>query len=196
MRRGVDWRHHAARAFSIIELVIVVAILGVISAIAMPRLSRAGDASRESSLIANMAILQSAIDRYTAEHGGLSPGHSAPGSVDPSGAAFRSRLEGVTLDNGTPGAGGIFGPYLRQVPANPLNGLRTVRVGGAAAGAGTHGWRFDPVTESIESDHIGALVLGGGGGGGGGEVEVGGVLGGAELGAGGVLGGGSLKGLD
>lgn len=189
---GAYRRERERRGFSIIELVIVIMILGVISAIAVPRLSRAGESSKENAVIANVAILQSAIDRYTAEHEGLSPGHDAPGVVSTSGADFSSRLVGVTLDNGAPGAGGIFGPYLRQIPSNPYNGLRTVRIGGAAAGAGTHGWRFDPVSIEIRADHV--LVLAGGGGVGSGDAGAqvsGGAASGGEIG-----GGGQLIGID
>jgi nitrite reductase/ring-hydroxylating ferredoxin subunit len=38
------------------------------------------------------------------------------------------------------------------MPANPFNNLDTVRVGGAAAGANTHGWRFDPASGQFQAD--------------------------------------------
>src|ERR1044071_3688159 len=57
-----------------------------------------------------------------------------------------------TDDQGAIDPAGIFGPYLRAWPANQLNHLSSVRIGGAAAGANTDGWRFDPPTRKFESD--------------------------------------------
>ncbi len=173
------------RAFSLIELVIVTVIIGIIAAIAVPRFSRASTTARESSLVANISLLQSAIDRYTTEHGGLSPGHDAPGSASSDGTDLISRLLGMSDETGSVNGSGYLGPYLRRMPANPFNGRTTVRIGGAAAGAGTDGWRFDPSTHEIQSDHVDGLVVVGpvevegegavsvGGGGGGATLEVG-----------------------
>ncbi len=149
-------------AFSMIELVIVIAIIGIIAGIAVPRMSRASITARENALVSNLSLFQSAIDRYTAEHAGLSPGHDAGGSVNASGADFALRLTKRTDESGAAQSDGLYGPYLRSIPANPINGLRTVRVGGIAAGAGTHGWRYDPASQTILSDHADGGDLGGG----------------------------------
>lgn len=138
--------------FSIIELVIVVVILGIIAGIAMPRLSRASESAKENALLSDLTMLQGAIERYTAEHGGLSPGHDAPGSTG-SEEDFAARLVARSDERGNVQASGYLGPYLRHMPPNPFNGLETVRIGGAAAGSNTHGWRFDPLTLAIQSDH-------------------------------------------
>jgi hypothetical protein len=47
-----------------------------------------------------------------------------------------------------------FDPFLRwqRVPVNEFNQRDTVRVGGAAAGANTDGWRFDPLTSEFQAD--------------------------------------------
>ena len=67
----------------------------------------------------------------------------------------------TTKTDGTGGVGTEFGPYFLRMPTNPFNDLDTVRVGNAAAGANTHGWRFDPATgefqadDNIDADHNG-----------------------------------------
>lgn len=175
------------RAFSLVELVIVTVIIGIIAAIAVPRFSRGAASARESAIVSDLSLLQSAIDRYTAEHGGLSPGHDAPGSPSSDGDDLIERLIGRTDESGAPQESGFLGPYLRMMPVNPFNGLRSVRIGGAAASANTHGWRFDPLSLVIQSDHgadeiDGEVVIGGG------EVVGvdalgGGALGGAKMGA-------------
>ena len=63
----------ARRAFSLIELVIVVVIIGIIGAIAIPRMSRGAAGAADSSLVADLAVMRSAIDLYKAEHGGDLP---------------------------------------------------------------------------------------------------------------------------
>lgn len=176
-------------AFSMIELVMVIAIIGIIAGIAVPRMSRASITARENSLVSNLSLLQSAIDRYTTEHGGLSPGHDPGGSVNASGATFAARLTGRSDDAGAAQADGFYGPYVRSIPRNPFNGLRTIRIGGIAAGANTHGWRYDPGSQTILSDH------GEGGGLGGGEVVDVEPLGDADVGAL-DLGGGGAKMLE
>lgn len=174
-----------ARAFSLVELVIVTVIIGIIAAIAVPRFSRAAETARENALVADLSLLQSAIDRYTTEHSGLSPGHDAPGSPSSDGNDLIARLLGTTDDTGDVVSSGYLGPYLRRMPDNPYSSLATVRIGGAAAGANTHGWRFDPSSHVIQSDHAedGADGPEIGGGGGVGGVEAHGVGGHAGAGA-------------
>ena len=58
------------RAFSLVELVIVVVIMGIIAAIAVPRMSNSAENAAKNAVIGNQAALQTAIDLYTAEHEG------------------------------------------------------------------------------------------------------------------------------
>ena len=66
------------RAFSLIELVIVVVILGIIRAIAIPRMSRGAVGAADSGAISDLAVLRSAIDLYQAEHDGTYPALAKP----------------------------------------------------------------------------------------------------------------------
>src|ERR1051325_10386837 len=73
-RMGADMRYGTKRnGFSLIELVIVVVIIGIIAAIAIPRLSRGSAGAADSALSGNLAVLRSAIDLYSTEHGGTYP---------------------------------------------------------------------------------------------------------------------------
>ncbi len=140
--------------FSLIELVIVVVILGVVAAIAAPRLGGAAERAQTANLNANLARLQKAIDLYTAEHGDQCPASNGAGGFRTNGRWVVERLEQRTDSDGTINNGsGLFGPYLRAFPVNPINNLATVRIDGAAAGANTHGWRYDTATRSIAPDH-------------------------------------------
>ena len=71
----------AKRAFSLIELVIVVVIIGIVAAIAIPRMGRGSQGAAESSLVADLSVMRKAIDLYTVEHIGDVP-TSAAGFAD------------------------------------------------------------------------------------------------------------------
>ena len=136
------------RAFSLLELVLVIFIMSIIGAIALPRFSSASENTKKSALIKANISLQNAIDHYTAEHEGLLP-HFKVDDV----RNLRKRLTQTTTIDGTLKKNGIYGPYLDSIPTNPYNGLNTVRSDGVAPGKGTHGWRYDRETGEIQPDH-------------------------------------------
>ena len=137
------------RAFSLIELVIVVIIIGIIAAIAVPRMSSAADNASQRAVIGSQSALQKAVDLYSVEHEGVLP---HVGAADAKTFYFRL-LKRSDLDGSINDATGIYGPYINGIPVNPINGKNDIRRGGVAAGAGTHGWRYDTTSGQIEPDH-------------------------------------------
>ncbi|MCC6322417.1 MAG: prepilin-type N-terminal cleavage/methylation domain-containing protein [Phycisphaerales bacterium] len=150
--------HRSYRAFSLIEMVMVVAIMGCVAGIAAPRLTSAASSANTSAAIANVRILENAVEVYAAEHSGFSPAVDSKGNpVDAD--LLVKRLTGFTDEAGNPGTG-FYGPYLHMLPRNPGNYLRSLRVDGADAGAGTAGWRFDTSTgRFLPDDPAHATVL-------------------------------------
>ena len=63
-------RNHS---FSLVELVIVLVIIGVIAAIAVPRITRGATKAGATALMADLAVLRCAIEYYRAEHEGSFP---------------------------------------------------------------------------------------------------------------------------
>jgi hypothetical protein len=53
---------------------------------------------------------------------------------------------------------GQHGSYIKQIPSNPYNGLKTVRFNGEAAGAGKAGWRLDTKTGLFQADNDAACA--------------------------------------
>lgn len=131
----------------------VVAIMGFVAAIAAPRFSSASQQASLRQLHANTSVLQRAIDRYTAEHGGLTPAHASDGSIDVNGTRFKARLLRRTDVDGTVNvAAGECGPYLREFPGNPFATGNVVRIDGAGRVSGA-AWYFSSALYTIRADH-------------------------------------------
>ena len=96
------------KAFSLVELVIVIVIIGIIAAIAVPRFSSATTSANQKQAQASTVILQNALDLFVAEH--------APSALAATGAGIVTQLTAGTKSDGT--AGTDYGPYLRSMPAN------------------------------------------------------------------------------
>jgi type II secretory pathway pseudopilin PulG len=125
----------------------VVTIIGMLAAIAVPRLSNAAADAASNSLRATLTNVRKAIDVYYAEHGRY-PGYDHATGV-PNDAAFVDQLLMYTDASGKTNATYsdpyIYGPYLRSpFPTNPTNSLNTVGVKAEPSSpdpaAGSVGW--------------------------------------------------------
>ncbi len=134
-----------ARAFSVAELVIVVAIIGILAALVVPCLQGQAMEAKEAAAKDNLRTLRGAIELYAANHAGVAPGYvgnNPAGDMDP--ACFLDQM--IAADG-----------YLRQMPANPFNNLKTIlmiRNGGSfpPEPSGDHGWLYQPATKTIRLD--------------------------------------------
>lgn len=64
VKKHVEKVLHNSRGFTLIELLIVLAIIGIIGAIAVPRYTASLQKAKESACAANIAVLESAVMRY------------------------------------------------------------------------------------------------------------------------------------
>lgn len=135
------------RAFTLVELVMVVTIIGIVAAIAVPRVTSASKNASAHAMQATLSSVRTAIDCYYAEHGRY-PGYVA-GTDTPDDAQFVSQLTKYSnaggTTNGTVTPEFVYGPYLRTpFPKNPTNNLDTVHVKAAPSdadpAAGSAGW--------------------------------------------------------
>jgi general secretion pathway protein G len=63
------WRHGKSSGFTLIELVIVLAIVALLLTIAAPRYFHSVDRSKETVLKANLAMTRDALDKYFGDNG-------------------------------------------------------------------------------------------------------------------------------
>jgi len=133
------------RGFTLVEILIVVSILGIMAAIVIPQYNNSTAEAQLAALRSNLHAVRKQLELYKIHHNGVWPATLGETSAD-----FTRRM--VKKTNGEGAAGTEFGPYLERVPANTFNKRATVRIGDAAAGANTDGWRFDPLTGEFQSD--------------------------------------------
>ena len=75
-------------AFTLVEIMIVVAIIALIAAIAVPSFLRARQRSQNTKFINALRVAMDAIDTYAAEHAGEYPPDVGRGVVPPSLATY------------------------------------------------------------------------------------------------------------
>jgi general secretion pathway protein G len=152
-------------AFTLVEILVVVVLLGVLAAVVIPMAGTGTTAAKESALAHDAQMLRRYILVYKSQHLEIAPGYP-DGATDqtPTGQAFvdqitkASNITGQTADRGTPGFD--LGPYLMKIPQNPFNQKRTVQVLGnaeafPAGGDGSHGWVYKPATMEVRADIAG-----------------------------------------
>jgi prepilin-type N-terminal cleavage/methylation domain-containing protein len=157
---------YRAKAFTLVEILIVVVLLGVLAAIVIPAVANSGTLARGSTLVTNLKLLRRFVLVYTSHHQEVAPGYpNGDTTAAPTYPVFRdqamlsSNMQGQTAPRGTPGF--PFGPYLSKIPANPFNGLDTVEVlangqNFPAVADDSHGWVYKPATREIRPDNTGA----------------------------------------
>ena len=153
----------------------VVAIIAVLGAIAVPRLTQASQRAKANAIQATLTNVRKAIDRYYAEHSKY-PGYD-PSNSSPDGDFFIQQLTQYTSSEGEPNDGPdkshIYGPYIsKPFPTNPTNGLNTVHVRALASAAipkDKTGWHacledgsfgLNATAESVAKMKIDAMVAG------------------------------------
>lgn len=129
---------HNEKAFTLVELVIVIVILGILAAIAIPQIMGSQKEASDASLQSTLKTLRNSIDYYATQHDGKYPGAVADGLGNAAGteAAVKSQLLYYSKKDGsaseTKAAGYQYGPYLRKefpkAPCGAQSGKDTINV--------------------------------------------------------------------
>jgi len=152
------------RGFSLAEVLIVVALLGILASVVLLNLGTSDVKTKEKALQSNLQAMRTAIDLYRSDHGRYpcSQGDYGYPCTD---EQFKSKLTYFTSEDGrtstSKDATYKYGPYLKDFPVEPFSGtdsltwaLGTERLKesiatAVSAGNGSGGWYYEPQSGNI-----------------------------------------------
>lgn len=156
---------NGSRAFTLVEILIVVVLLGILAVVIVPMMSGSVISARQSALECDLHMLRRYVLVYKGQHMEVAPGYPDGDTTQaPTEQAFfeqitmASTAAGATAPPNTPGF--PRGPYLMKLPVNPMNHKNTVQVLGDAESFpadadDSHGWIYKPATQEVRCDCAG-----------------------------------------
>lgn len=139
----ISRRNPIRKAFTLVEILIVVVILGILAAIVVPQFTSASEDAQIGNVESQLQTIRNQIELFRVRNNGTPPAlatlFDADDPVDANGNSTDDDL--VNRD------------YLRTAPNNPRTGTATVVAGvaapAAAVAAGDDGWVYDAATGNI-----------------------------------------------
>ncbi len=133
---SICFRPGRRSAFTLVEILIVVMLMAILAAIAIPAFINTTTDARITTTLFDLNVLRSAVQQYRAQHGGASPSQSLV------------ELISQTDMSGAVGAGSSYpyGPYMMAIPMNPFTQSSTVVAAGSNPPTATvsgAGWLYD-----------------------------------------------------
>ncbi|WP_164104295.1 type II secretion system protein [Candidatus Laterigemmans baculatus] len=80
---GLPIRRCQKRGFTLIEMVVVVLILGIVAAVAVPKMFNTADTAGENATHQQLALLRTALEIYRSENNTYPPGVDLPAELGP-----------------------------------------------------------------------------------------------------------------
>lgn len=100
--KALHRRTKGEKGFTLIELIVVIAVLGILATLVVPRVVGVKEEAQNTVGNANLKIVKNALERYYAEHG------SYPDPQDQDGDSNDNELPDVLQDDG----------YLDEIPTD------------------------------------------------------------------------------
>ena len=163
--RQIVHRKSGRRAFTLVEILIVVIILGILAAIVIPQFSNASQSARANTLKDELRFLREQNAIYKIIHNDIPPGYDSNNPLgSASEATYVAQMTLYTDAYGTTSAtqSTVYknGPYLSKIPANPINNKSSILIlqnGDAMPtdASDVYGWIYQPQTRTFLSDAAG-----------------------------------------
>jgi len=138
------------RAFTLVEILIVVIILAILAGVAIPKITGVTDSARETNLKENLSKIRAQLQVYRNQHDNFPDGDHFADQM-----TKYTDFEGEVADTGDDEY--RYGPYLEQMPPNPVTKDATVRTATSAdayypPGDANGGWWYNEVTGRFYAD--------------------------------------------
>jgi general secretion pathway protein G len=130
-------------AFTLVEILIVVIILGILAAIVIPQFTQASNDARTNALASDLQTARSQIQLYKVQHL-----DNFPTAAIATEMTLRSNQAGTTAALTADANTYPLGPYLQKVPTNAFAGNNLINTSGSVGGA--QAWCYDPGTGTFQ----------------------------------------------
>lgn len=125
-----------SKAFTLVEILIVVVILGILAAIVVPQFTKASEDAQTGNVVTQLQTVRSQVELFRVRNNGNYPALTASGTSPNFGW---DALVGTN--------------FMRACPINPRTGTATITAGTAAptakANSGDAGWVYDAATGNV-----------------------------------------------
>jgi general secretion pathway protein G len=136
-------RKATRKAFTLVEILIVVVILGILAAIVVPQFTNATQDSQAGNIKAQISTLQRQIELYYAKTN-----------------AYPTFAGATPWGTPAPSPTGMIGDgYIKEAPKNPAGPLTAaqrslVLVDGTATGSDAHGWVWNTTDNKLYASYF------------------------------------------
>jgi general secretion pathway protein G len=135
-------RTRVSKAFTLVEILIVVVILGILAAIVIPQFTNASQDAQIGNVQTQLQTVRGQIELYRVRNNGTSPDLVAAPTNTSLGNGFAGLLEPPLI------GGVVQQPYMRTAPINPRNKASSVQAAVSSSGSSLaqQGAAMDPAT--------------------------------------------------
>jgi prepilin-type N-terminal cleavage/methylation domain-containing protein len=133
--------------FTLVEVLIVVVIMAILAATIIPQFTDSTLDAKNSSAQFNLHTLRQQIELYKSQHDGAVPDDALTKLTTKTDKSGSTTGDASTL---------VYGPYLKEIPANPYNGLKTVttNAGKPTNDMGNFGYVWDTTNKILYLNNI------------------------------------------